>query len=126
MPDDFGSGHGARGSLVDKPDVWVEAPNVRLEASKRARTVARLKILLNSESVKKQPEGKKVRKQRFTLAEYRKKHARVLAELMNCRNASETARRTGLSPTRIIQIMRRSGLRFVRALEAPSGKLRES
>jgi hypothetical protein len=103
----------------EPPYVWLEAPNVRLEAVKRARTLARLE----GANANRPREGKRAQKQRYGLYEYRKKHARVLSQLMICRNASETARRLGISPTRVRKIMRRSGIRFVRALQWPSGKL---
>jgi hypothetical protein len=71
-------------------------------------------------------EGRRLRRPRFTLREYRQKHRDLLEELRFCGNASEVARRVALSPSRVARIAKRAGLRFVRAIEWPRGKVIES
>jgi hypothetical protein len=76
--------------------------------------------------VKRPGEDKSLKKPRFTLQEYRRKHKTLLEELRFSGNAAEVGRRLGLSRVRVHQIARRAGLRFVRAIEWPSGKVIES
>ena len=73
--------------------------------------------------VKKRGEDKRLRRPRFTLQEYRGKHTTLLEELRFYGNAAEVGRRLGLSRMRAHQIARRAGLRWVRALDWPGGKV---